>query len=91
MAGSRPLTASYKYEARLCDVVTGVLFASGSMPYGPQEEERYRRTPVRHKPIMIPVDQPPPPRDREYRGQHRHAARRKMSTSARHSSPWGSS
>ncbi len=28
------------------------------------EEERYRR-PTRAKPIMIPVDQPPPPRERE--------------------------
>ena len=29
-----------------------------------QEEERYRR-PTRAKPIMIPVDQPPPPRERK--------------------------
>lgn len=34
--------------------------------YDPLEDERYRRTPIRPKPIMIPVDQPPPPRERKY-------------------------
>ena len=41
---------------------------SGNPPnYDAYDEDRYRRTPVRPKPIMIPVDQPPPPRERMYR------------------------
>lgn len=42
-----------------------VLFFSGDN----QEEERYRR-PTRAKPIMIPVDQPPPPRERKKCSYH---------------------
>ena len=41
-----------------------LLLSGDHNPYDSHEEDRYRR-PIRAKPIMIPVDQPPPPRERK--------------------------
>ena len=45
------------------------LYTLGERNYDPMSsEERYQRTPIRPKttkPIMIPVEQPPPPRERK--------------------------
>ncbi len=48
------------YALRKFVMVTSTFVLSGEN----QEEDRYRR-PTRAKPIMIPVDQPPPPRERK--------------------------
>ena len=37
----------------------------GDRSYDSRDNERYHRTPVRSKPIMISVEQPPPPRERK--------------------------
>jgi len=64
------LTSKWKNAKLFCAIKNEVSpSVLGERNYDPaSSEERYQRTPIRPKttkPIMIPVDQPPPPRERK--------------------------